>query len=90
MAKEVEQLRSFFQITLEMVGKEQGKLKFTGRYYVPYFLAMHKQGYVQAFVYLIHAGSKDKEVYDWLDKNMEQVRAFLDWDSEYQWPQKKR
>ncbi len=88
MEKEVEQFRSFFQIMLEMVGKDQGKLKFTGKYYVPYFLAMQKQGYVETFVYLIHAGSEDKEVHDWLDKNMEQVRAFLDWDKKYQWPQK--
>ena len=89
MEKEVEQFRSFFQILLEMVGKDKDKLKFTGKYYIPYFLAMHEQGYVETFVYLIHAGSKDKDVHDWLDKNMEQVRAFLDWNKKYQWPQKK-
>jgi outer membrane protein assembly factor BamD (BamD/ComL family) len=87
--KEVEQFRSFFQIMLEMVDKDQSKLKFTGKYYVPYFLAMHKQGYVETFVYLVHAAGKDKEVHDWLDKNMEHVRAFLEWDKKYQWPQKK-
>ena len=89
MEKEVEQFRSFFQIMLEMIGKDKDKLKFTGKYYVPYFLAMHEQSYVETFVYLIHAGSKDKEVHDWLDKNMERVRAFLDWNKKYQWPQKK-
>ena len=87
--KEVEQFRSFFQILLEMVGKEQSKLKFTGEYYVPYFLEMQKQGYVEAFVYVIHSGGKDEEVRDWLDKNVEKVRAFQEWSKQYQWPQKK-
>jgi hypothetical protein len=89
MEKEVEQFRSFFQILLEMVGKDKDKLKFTGKYYVLYFLSMHEQGYVETFAYLIHSGSKDKEAHDWLDKNMAQVRALLEWDKKYQWPQKK-
>jgi tetratricopeptide (TPR) repeat protein len=89
MEKEVEQFKSFFQIMLDLVGKEQSKLKFTGDYYVPYFLAMQKQGHVETFVYLIHSGNSDKEVGAWLDANMGKVRAFVEWNKQYQWPQKK-
>lgn len=89
LEKEVEQFTGFFQIMLEMVGKEQSKLKFTGDYYVPYFLAMQKQGHVETFVYLIHSGNSDKEVGAWLDANMGKVRAFVEWNKQYQWPQKK-
>jgi hypothetical protein len=81
--------KSFFQIMLEMVGREQAKLKFTGDYYVPCFIEMQKQGQVETFVYIIHAGSKDKEVGTWLDANMTKVRAFLDWNKQYAWPHKK-
>ncbi len=89
LEKEVEQFRSFFQIMLEMVGDEKKKLRFTGEYYVPYFIEMQKNGHVDAFVYWIHGGSKDKEVDEWLEKNPEKVGAFLNWSKQYQWPQKK-
>jgi tetratricopeptide (TPR) repeat protein len=89
MEKEVEQFASFFQIMLEIVGREQFKLKFTGDYYVPYFIEMQKQGQVETFVYLIHSGNRDKEVGAWLDANMGKVRAFVEWNKQYHWPQKK-
>ena len=71
---------------VEHFGSEQGGLAFTGDYYVPYFVALHGQGHVEAFVYLIHATRNEKDVRDWLDANMEKVRAFLEWDKKYTWP----
>lgn len=86
MEKEVEHFGSFFRSLLEMAGREQGGLAFTGDYYVPYFAALHGQGHVEPFVYLIHATRNEKDVRDWLDANMEKVRAFLEWDKKYTWP----
>jgi hypothetical protein len=44
---------------------------------------------VETFVYLIHSGNRDKEVGAWLDANMGKVRAFVEWNKQYHWPQKK-
>jgi hypothetical protein len=57
---------------------------------VPYFVALQKQGYSHAFVYWIHAGSKEQDVQDWLEKNAGKVADFPAWSKQYQWPQNKQ
>jgi tetratricopeptide (TPR) repeat protein len=89
LEKEVDQFKTFLDIMLEMVERDKGKLKFTGAYYVPYFVALQKQGHSDAFVYWIHAGSKEQDVQDWLQNNAGKVADFLAWSKQYQWPQNK-
>lgn len=82
----VEQFRSFFRIMIEMAGREKRKLGFTGAYYIPYFREIEERGYTDAFAYLIHAGSPDGEVGQWLIANEDRMEEFLEWSSDYPWP----
>jgi tetratricopeptide (TPR) repeat protein len=82
----VEQFCSFFRNLIEVVGREQRKLGFTGAYYIPYFREIKERGYTDAFAYLIHAGSPDGEVGQWLIANEDRVEEFLEWSRDYPWP----
>jgi tetratricopeptide (TPR) repeat protein len=61
---------------------------FIWQYYVPYFVEMHKQGYVPAFAYLSHASQADTDpdVKQWLASHATEVQVFEEWSRNYTWP----
>ena len=59
---------------------------FTGRYYVPYFIAIKKKGFVEPFVYVTLLGSDAPGVAEWLRANDGRVKEFLAWSQSYAWP----
>ncbi len=61
---------------------------FTGRYYVPYFIAIKKKGFVEPFVYVTLLGSDVPGVAEWLRANDGRVKEFLAWSQSYAWPVK--
>ena len=59
---------------------------FTNRHYLPFFVALKQQNFVEPFVYWASQRAPVPGVTDWLKANEPQVRAFLDWASKYTWP----
>jgi len=61
---------------------------FIWQYYVPYFVEMHKKGYVPAFAYLSHASraATDPDVQQWLASHAAEVQVFEEWSRNYTWP----
>jgi tetratricopeptide (TPR) repeat protein len=81
----VDNFQSLFAFLEEAKGKDQSK--FTWKYYVPYFLEMHKKGYVEPFVYYIYQRHPLPGAKDWIQQNSGKVREFLSWTAGYSWPQ---
>lgn len=59
---------------------------FVNRHYVPFFVELKRQNFVEPFVYWASQRAPVPGVTDWLRANEPRVRAFLDWASKYSWP----
>jgi hypothetical protein len=56
-----------FETLFKILGEQKSEpSKFTWKYYVPYFVALEKQGHAEAFAYYISRRSTDPEVSEWL------------------------
>jgi tetratricopeptide (TPR) repeat protein len=58
---------------------------FVNTHYVPFFVALKQQNFVEPFVYWASQRAPVPGVGDWLKANEPRVRAFLDWASKYSW-----
>ncbi|MBS1818271.1 MAG: tetratricopeptide repeat protein [Acidobacteria bacterium] len=59
---------------------------FVTRHYVPFFVALKQQNFVEPFVYWASQRAPVPGVVDWLQANEPRVRAFLGWAAQYEWP----
>jgi tetratricopeptide (TPR) repeat protein len=59
---------------------------FVNTHYVPFFVALKQQNFVEPFVYWASQRAPVPGVTDWLKANETRVRAFLTWASQYNWP----
>lgn len=59
---------------------------FVNTHYVPFFVALRQQDFVEPFVYWASQRAPVPGVTDWLRSNEPRVRAFLAWASKYEWP----
>jgi tetratricopeptide (TPR) repeat protein len=59
---------------------------FVNTHYVPFFVALKQQNFVEPFVYWASQRAPVPGVNEWLRANETRVRAFLDWASKYSWP----
>lgn len=65
---------------------EKGKNKgFIWDYYVPYFQEMSKKDFIETFAYLANYSQKEPYTLEWLQKNQDKVKDFIEWNSKYQW-----
>jgi hypothetical protein len=86
---EVQLLLANFNSLVTYLSEQTSKadrLKFTWKYYVPYFVAMKQQGHTEAFFYYVNQRSKLAGVNVWLREHQNKVHDFLDWSHNYQWP----
>ena len=60
---------------------------FVNAHYVPFFVALRQQKFVEPFVYWASQRAPVPGVTDWLKSNETRVREFLAWASKYSWPQ---
>jgi hypothetical protein len=58
---------------------------FVNTHYVPFFVALRQQKFVEPFVYWASQRAPVPGVRDWLTANQPRVREFLDWVSKYNW-----
>jgi tetratricopeptide (TPR) repeat protein len=59
---------------------------FVNAHYVPFFVALRQQKFVEPFVYWASQQAPVPGVTDWLKANEPRVREFLSWASKYSWP----
>ena len=59
---------------------------FVNAHYVPFFVALRQQKFVEPFVYWASQQAPVPGVTDWLTANEPRVREFLSWASKYSWP----
>lgn len=64
-----------------------GPPAFAQRHYVPFFTALRRNSYVEPFVYWASQRAPVPGVREWIGANEARVRQFLDWASNYSWPQ---
>ena len=81
----VANFETLFGIFSEQVDKSD-RSKFAWKYYVPYFVALKKQGHTEAFVYYVNQQSAIAGVPEWLEHNKSKVAEFLAWSKSYDWP----
>ena len=76
-----------FQTLCQLLAEQQGNANgFTRTYYVPYFVALEKKGFVPAFAYLAHTSQADAPaVQQWLAAHPNEVQVFLEWSKNYEW-----
>ncbi|WBO85483.1 tetratricopeptide repeat protein [Hymenobacter yonginensis] len=82
----VEKLSSLCQGLAE--GKPEQQEGFVWQYYVPYFVAMEKQGHLPALAYTVQASRAEAtpDVKAWLSAHPTQVQALQEWSRTYIWP----
>lgn len=86
---EIELLVANFNSLFGMLSGSSGKIdrsKFTGKYYVPYFVDLKQRGHTEAFVYYVNQHNTIAGVNEWLEQNQNKVADFLVWTKGYQWP----
>jgi len=76
------QLSTLFSHLSESRSKNKG---FYWEYYVPYFAALQKEGYVETLIYVMQASSDNQEVQDWLNSHGKEIEAFYTWTKHYDW-----
>ncbi len=64
-----------------------GPPSFVRTHYVPFFVALRQNNYVEPFVYWASQRAPVPGVREWIGANEARVRQFLDWASKYAWPQ---
>ncbi|MGI4863659.1 MAG: tetratricopeptide repeat protein [Janthinobacterium lividum] len=85
LEKFIDQFSSLCEVMGELSAKSSGG--FVRTYYVPYFVAMQKKGFVPAFAYLAHSSQTDApEVQQWLAAHPNEVQVFQEWSKNYEWP----
>jgi tetratricopeptide (TPR) repeat protein len=77
-----DQFSSLCEIMGELSAKSSGG--FMRTYYVPYFVALQKKGFVPAFTYLVHSSQPDAQ--QWLAAHPTEVQVFQEWSKNYEWP----
>lgn len=84
----LEKFSHSFATLCQGLAEQQGKhTGFAWEYYVPYFVAMEKAGFVPAFTYQIHAAdAANTEAQQWLAQHPNEVAAFQEWSRTYSWP----
>lgn len=60
---------------------------FVNTHYLPFFVALKRQDFVEPFVYWASQRAPVPGVTEWLKANEPRVREFLGWASKYSWPQ---
>jgi tetratricopeptide (TPR) repeat protein len=83
----IDQVDNLFD-TYAMIPPGNDKDTFLWKYYIPYFVEMKKNGFVEPFVYYVIQSTNVPAVRDWLIAHPDRVNAFLQWSRTYRWPDK--
>lgn len=76
-----------YTVMSEVLGRAEGK-GFAAQYYQPFFAELHKQGFVEAFVYHTLAVARLSGASEWAQENPTKLSDFRQWLSGYRWPAK--
>jgi tetratricopeptide (TPR) repeat protein len=74
-----------YTVMSEVLGRTEGK-GFAVQYYAPFFAELHRQGFVEAFVYHALPVARLSGAADWEQENPTKLDDFRKWLSAYRWP----
>ena len=60
--------------------------KILWAYYMPYFMALREQHFVEPFVYYVSQHVNAPGIREWIASHQDSLRAFVAWDKAYVWP----
>jgi hypothetical protein len=70
----------------ESIENSKPKGGFAAMYYAPYFAALMKGGYTEAFAAVAFRAANLEGSADWAISNIAQIEAFDGWSRAYSWP----
>jgi hypothetical protein len=83
-----QKLSSLYASMGEALDNSKPKGGFAATYYAPYFAALAKAKYQEAFTAHAWKAGKVDGASDWATANQAKIEAFLEWSKAYQWPAK--
>lgn len=83
---EVEQfIRKFEAVCASLKEGRKDNYGFYWSYYVPYFVEMKDQGFIETFGYIIFSTSDDAVNSNWLKAHQAEIDRFYDWSATFAW-----
>jgi tetratricopeptide (TPR) repeat protein len=83
-----QKLSSLYTSLGEALDNSKTKSGFAATYYGPYFAALTKAGYQEAFTAHAWKAANVDGASDWATANLAKIEAFLGWSKAYRWPAK--
>ncbi len=83
---EAEKFQNTFESICSICEETQDKNSgFYWEYYVPFYVEMKNEGYLEAFSYLVYYSTDEKYVKKWIEDNPTKVDQFYSWVTNYDW-----
>lgn len=84
--KFISKMESVFESLDEMKSKNKG---YYWEFLAPYFIDLKKNGFLEAFAYVVYFPSQQPDVLAYHEKNAKNLERFYQWSKEYAWPKMK-
>jgi len=78
-------LRKFETICASLKETYKDNYGFFWDYYVPYFIEMKDNNFLETFSYIVLASGEDAKVSKWLKENKSATEKFYEWSKSYKW-----
>lgn len=78
-------IRKFETICSSVKESQKANYGFYWDYYVPYFIEMKDNNFIETFAYIAFATSDDPTVGKWLDSHKAEIEKFFDWSKSFEW-----
>lgn len=78
-------IRKFQTVCTSLEETRKGKTGFYWDYYVPYFIELYNNKYVETFAYVAFASSDDSKVVKWLKEHETELQEFFNWSNGFEW-----
>jgi hypothetical protein len=88
MKKNIQFFTSYIKM-LTGIFKDKKKDEYEGNfavsYFMPYFVELEDENYIEPFVYKIFSSYDTDEIKSWLKDNESDMQEFLEWSKNYKW-----
>ena len=78
-------IRKFSALCSFLKETEKNGYGFYWDYYVPYFIEMNDQGFVETFAYIAFSSSKTPDLKEWMEAHKTEIDHFYKWSKGFQW-----
>lgn len=81
-------IRKFSSICASFKEGKKDNSGFYWNYYVPYFISLDDNKFIETFAYIVFASSDQPEIAAWLNEHKSAVDKFYDWNKTFNWDTK--